>query len=138
GRRFTLIVAAEGARWPDGGLVACDTGEGRLGEVRLGGIGQRVAEEVERLSGRESRHVVLGHLQRGGPPNTFDRLLATRFGVSAVRLIGERRFGRMVSYQPPDTLDVPLALAINRCRTVPRDGDLVRTARALGITFGDG
>jgi ATP-dependent phosphofructokinase / diphosphate-dependent phosphofructokinase len=138
GRRFTIIVAAEGARWPDGSLVACATGAGEMGEVRLGGIGQRVAEEVERVCGKDSRYVVLGHLQRGGPPNTFDRLLATRFGVAAVRLIVEGRFGRMVSYQPPDTLDVPLAQAIHRVRTVPPNGDLVQTARALGISFGDG
>lgn len=138
GRKFTIIVAAEGARWPDGTLVARATGEGRVGEVRLGGIGQRVSEELEVRCGKESRYVVLGHLQRGGPPNTFDRLLATRFGVAAVRLLVEGRFGRMVSYQPPDTLDVPVAQAVNRVRTVPADGDLVRTARALGISFGDG
>jgi ATP-dependent phosphofructokinase / diphosphate-dependent phosphofructokinase len=138
GRPFALVVAAEGARWPDGHLVALAPGAGELGEVRLGGIGQRLAEELERLSGKECRYVVLGHLQRGGPPNTFDRLLATRFGVSAVRLIVEGRFGRMVSYQPPDTADVPLALAIHRVRTVPPNGALVRTARALGISFGDG
>jgi ATP-dependent phosphofructokinase / diphosphate-dependent phosphofructokinase len=138
GRKFTLIIAAEGARWPDGELVAFGTGEGRLGEIRLGGIGQRLAEELERRTGKETRYVVLGHLQRGGPPTTFDRLLATRFGVSAVRLIVEGRFGRMVSYQPPDTSDVPIALAIHRIRTVPPNGDLVRTARSLGVSFGDG
>jgi ATP-dependent phosphofructokinase / diphosphate-dependent phosphofructokinase len=138
GRRFAIIVAAEGAKWPDGGLVAHATGEGRLGEVRLGGIGTRLAEEVERVTGKESRAVVLGHLQRGGPPTTFDRLLATRFGVNAVRLIVEKRFGRMVSHAPPETSDVPLALAINRIRTVPPNGDVVRAARALGISLGDG
>ena len=138
GRRFTLIVVAEGARWPDGKLVAQATGAGSVGEVRLGGVAFRVSEELERLSGKECRYVVLGHLQRGGPPNTFDRLLATRFGVSAVRLIVEGRFGRMVSYQPPDTLDVPISQAVDRVRTVPPNGDLVQTARALGISFGDG
>lgn len=138
GRRFTIVVVAEGAHWPDGTLVAHATGAGKVGEVRLGGIGQRVAEELETRCGKESRFVVLGHLQRGGPPNTFDRLLATRFGVAAVRLIVEGRFGRMVSYKPPDTLDVPVAQAVHRVRTVPPDGDLVRTARALGISFGDG
>ena len=82
--------------------------------------------------------MVLGHLQRGGPPTTFDRLLATRLGVNAVRLIAEGRFGRMVSHQPHDTVDVPIEQAIHRLRTVPVNGDLVRTARALGISFGDG
>jgi 6-phosphofructokinase 1 len=138
GRLFTIVVVAEGARWPTGELIAHATGAGKVGEIRLGGIGQRLAEELERLSGREARHVVLGHLQRGGPPTTFDRLLGTRFGVNAVRLIVEGRFGRMVSYQPPDTLDVPILEAVDRLRTVEPNGDLVRTARALGISFGDG
>lgn len=138
GRRFSIIVAAEGARWPTGSLIAKATGEGEIGEVRLGGIGQQLAQEIQRLADRESRAVVLGHLQRGGGPTTFDRLLATRFGVNAVRLIVEGRFGRMVSYQPPDILDVPITQAVHKLRTVPPNGDLVRTARSLGISFGDG
>jgi len=137
GRPFALIVAAEGARLPDGALVAKATGAGGFGKVRLGGIGQLVAEEAQRLTRRESRSVVLGHLQRGGPPTTFDRVLATRLGVHAVRLIQQGRFGRMVASQPPTTTDVPIVNAINRLRTVPPDGDLVGAARALGISFGD-
>lgn len=137
GRKFTIIVVAEGARWPDGQLVAHGTGAAKMGETRLGGIAQRLTEELPKRSGKECRHVVLGHLQRGGPPNTFDRLLATRFGVSAVRLVLEGRFGRMVSYQPPDVLDVPLSAAVGRIRKVPAEGDLIRTARSLGISFGD-
>jgi phosphofructokinase-like protein len=137
GRPFALIVVAEGARWPDGGLVAQATGECRIGEIRLGGIGQRLASEIQERSGRESRCVVLGHLQRGGPPTTFDRLLATRFGVGAVRLLQEGRFGYMVSHQPPETVGVPIRDAINRLRTVSPDGDVVRTARAMGICLGD-
>lgn len=138
GRKFTIVVVAEGARWPDGQLVAHGTGAAKLGEMRLGGIAQRLAEELPRRTRKECRHVVLGHLQRGGPPNTFDRLLATRFGVSAVHLIRNERFGRMVSYQPPDVLDVPVAAAVNRIRKVPANGELVQTARSLGISFGDG
>jgi 6-phosphofructokinase 1 len=137
GRKFTIIVVAEGARWPDGELVTHGTGGAKIGEKRLGGIAQRLAEELPGRSGKECRYVILGHLQRGGPPNTFDRLLATRFGVSAVRLIHEGRLGRMVSYQPPDVLDVPLSAAVNRIRKVPAGGDLIRSARALGISFGD-
>ncbi len=138
GRCFSLVVAAEGARWPDGHLVACATGEGKLGQIRLGGIGQRVAEEIEELTGKETRCVVLGHLQRGGPPTTYDRLLATQFGVNAVRLIVEGRFGRMVASHPPEMVDVALRNAVHRIRTVPVSGELVRTARSLGISFGDG
>jgi 6-phosphofructokinase 1 len=138
GRPFSIVVVAEGARWPDGGLIAQGTGSGAIGEIRLGGVGERVAAEIQRITGKESRSVVLGHLQRGGSPTTFDRLLATRFGVKAVQLVVEDRFGRMVSHQPPDTLDVPIEDAIDRIRTVPPDGDVVRTARALGISLGDG
>jgi ATP-dependent phosphofructokinase / diphosphate-dependent phosphofructokinase len=137
GRRFSIVVAAEGARWPDGSLVAKATGEGRLGEVRLGGIGQRLAEALEPLTGKETRCVVLGHLQRGGGPTTFDRLLATRLGVAAVQLVAQGRFGRMVSFRGTETVDVPIAQAIHQIRTVPRNGDLIHTARALGISFGD-
>lgn len=138
GRKFTIVVVAEGARWPDGDLLAQTSTTSVLGEIRLGGIGLRLAQALEPLCGQEARHVVLGHLQRGGPPTTFDRLLATRFGVNAVRLIVEGRFGRMVSYQPPETLDVPIEQAIDQLSTVPPNGDLIRTGRALGISFGDG
>ncbi|HEU4753072.1 MAG TPA: ATP-dependent 6-phosphofructokinase [Armatimonadota bacterium] len=138
GRRFAIVVVAEGARWPDGALIAVADQSGGKGEVRLGGIGERVACEIEGRTGIQSRYVVLGHLQRGGPPTTFDRLLATRFGVSAVRLLAEGRFGRMVSFQPPDIRDVSLEEAVGALRTVPPDGDIVRTARALGICLGDG
>ncbi len=137
GRTFCVIVAAEGARWPDGELVACATGASRIGEIRLGGIGERLAEELPALTGKECRAVVLGHLQRGGGPTTFDRLLATRFGVGAVRLIAEGKFGHMIALAPPETVDVPICQAIHRMKTVPLDGDLVRTARALGISFGE-
>lgn len=137
GRRFTIAVAAEGARLPDGTLVAQDTGAGCVGEIRLGGIGYTLARELESRTGKEARCVVLGHLQRGGAPTTFDRLLATRFGVNAVRLIQEGAFGQMVSYQPPDIVGVPISRAIHRMRTVPPDGELIRTGRALGICFGD-
>lgn len=138
GRNFTIIVVAEGARWPDGDLMAQADAGTVIGEMRLGGVGHRLAAVLESMCGQEARHVVLGHLQRGGPPTTFDRLLATRFGVNAVRLIVEGRFGRMVSYQPPETLDVPIELAIDQLSTVPPNGDLIRTGRGLGISFGDG
>jgi 6-phosphofructokinase 1 len=104
--------------------------------MRLGGIGAIVAEEVGRRTGKETRVVVLGHLQRGGGPTTFDRLLCTRFGAKAVQLIKEGKFGYMVASRPPDTVAVPITEAIGRLRTVPTDGDIVQTARALGITFG--
>ena len=96
-----------------------------------------VAEEIQKRTGKETRVCVLGHLQRGGVPTTFDRMLCTRFGVGAVRLISEDKFGVMVAYIPPDTIGIPLPEAIGRLSTVPPDGDIVRTGRALGISFGD-
>jgi 6-phosphofructokinase 1 len=136
GKHYTLVVVAEGAREAGRDFVTLgDTGAIR--EARLGGIGAVVADEIGRRTGKETRVCVLGHLQRGGAPTTFDRLLCTRFGAGAVRLIAEGKFGRMVAHRPPDTDSVPLTEAIGRLRTVPLDGDIVRTARDLGIGFGE-
>jgi 6-phosphofructokinase 1 len=136
GKRFTLIVAAEGAQLPDGGLVHAGAGDGR-GQVRLGGIGEIVGREVATRLDREVRTVVLGHLQRGGTPTPFDRMLATEFGAHAVRLVHEGRFGEMVCYRPPDIDSVSIAEATSRLSTVDPHGSAVQAARALGIGFGD-
>jgi ATP-dependent phosphofructokinase / diphosphate-dependent phosphofructokinase len=135
GKRFTLVVVAEGAHLPDGGLVH-DGSSGR-GQIRLGGIGEIVAREISARLGREARVVVLGHLQRGGSPTAFDRMLSTEFGAHAVRLVHEGRFGEMVCYRPPDIASVPIAEAIGRLSTVDPRGSAVQAARALGIGFGD-
>ena len=135
GTKFTLVVVAEGAHLPEGELVVREASAG--GQVRLGGIGALVTEELQNRLGRETRCVVLGHLQRGGPPTTFDRVLATQFGAHAVRLVHHRRFGEMVCYRPPDIDSVPIADAICRLRTVDPHGSAVQAARALGISFGD-
>ncbi len=134
GKKFTLIVVAEGAHLPEGGLVA----QQRAGaQVQLGGIGEIVAREIERRLLRETRVVVLGHLQRGGAPTTFDRVLATQYGAHAVRLIVEGRFGEMICYDPPQMNSVPISQAVNRIRRVDSHGAAVQAARALGISFGD-
>jgi ATP-dependent phosphofructokinase / diphosphate-dependent phosphofructokinase len=135
GRKFTLIVVAEGAELPEKGLITQDKQECQA-QVRLGGIGNFVGKEIERRLGKESRTVVLGHLQRGGNPTTFDRVLATQFGAHAVRLIIERKFGHMVTYQPPDMKDVPIIDAIQLAQVCP-DCSAVQAARALGVCFGD-
>jgi 6-phosphofructokinase 1 len=96
-----------------------------------------VADEIQKRTGKETRVCVLGHLQRGGKPTTFDRLLCTRFGAKAVQFVAEERYGCMVASRPPDMIPVPITKAIGRLRCVPVDGDLVRTARALGISFGE-
>ena len=136
GKKFTLVVVAEGAREAGRDFVTLgDTGAIR--EARLGGIGAVVADEIGRRTGKETRVCVLGHLQRGGAPTTFDRLLCSRFGAGAVRLIAEEKYGYMVAHRPPDTESIPIKEAIGKLRTVPPDGDILRTGRALGIGFGD-
>ena len=134
GREFAIVVAAEGAT-PKGGLQFTKVKAG--GEVRLGGIGEWVAREIEKTTGRETRSLVLGHLQRGGRPTTFDRLLATRFGAASVRLFKAGFVGQMVASDPPDIVGVPLAEAIKKIKLVPATSDIVLTARELGISFGD-
>jgi len=136
GRRFAIVVVAEGARPVDGDLVATDQGAGR--EVLLGGIAERVARDIQERTGKETRTVVLGHLQRGGGPTTFDRLLALRFGAAAVRMVAEGTTNVMVALDPPTVRAVPLEVATERMKTVPLDCDTMLTARDLGICFGDG
>ena len=136
GKKYTLVVVAEGARLPGGATVhAGDDGQRR--QVRLGGVGEVVAGEIARRLDREVRAVVLGHLQRGGPPTTFDRVLATQFGAHAVRLVHEGRFGEMVCYRPPDIASVPIVEAVSRLSQVDAGSSAVRAARDLGISFGD-
>jgi 6-phosphofructokinase 1 len=106
-------------------------------QVRLGGIGNVICAEIEERLHRETRCVVLGHLQRGGPPTTFDRVLATQFGAHAVRLVHHRRFGEMICYQPPSFNSVPICDAVSRLSRVDPNGAAVQAARALGISFGD-
>ena len=132
GRHFSLVVVAEGAA-PKGGTVSLID----PAHERLGGIADKVAHSIEEMTGKETRSLVLGHLQRGGSPTTFDRLLALRFGAAAVRLVAERQFGMMVALQPPRIVPVPIQEALATPRRVPLDSDSVATARDLGISFGD-
>jgi 6-phosphofructokinase 1 len=136
GKHFTLVIVAEGAR-PEGEDFVTVGGAVGDREARLGGIGVHVAAEIERRTGKETRVVVLGHLQRGGSPTNFDRALCTLFGAKAVELIAEEKFGRMVSFTGTGVEDVRIAQAVGRLRTVPQEGGFVSTARALGISLGD-
>ena len=136
GKRFTLVVVAEGAREQGKDYVTSGSAESNR-EARLGGIGAVVAAEIQKRTGKESRVCVLGHLQRGGAPTSFDRLLCTRFGAWAVQLIAEEKYGHMVALRPPDMAAVKLTEAIGHLRVVQPNGDIVQTARALGISFGD-
>jgi ATP-dependent phosphofructokinase / diphosphate-dependent phosphofructokinase len=134
GNLSSLVVVAEGARPRDGQQVKRDMQDG---EFRLGGIGDLVAREIAKRTGKETRSCVLGHLQRGGAPTTLDRILGTRFGVKAVQLANESHFGSMVSYQNYQVRHVPIAEAINRLRLVPPNGEMVQTGRDVEISFGD-
>ena len=129
-----MIVVAEGAKPKDGEQSYHHNADG---EDRLGGIGGIVTAEVVGRTGKESRCCVLGHLQRGGAPTTLDRLLGTQFGLKAVQLVAEGKFGSMVSYQTNEVLDAPIADAVNRLRLVDPNHRLIETARAIGISFGD-
>jgi ATP-dependent phosphofructokinase / diphosphate-dependent phosphofructokinase len=136
GARFSIVVVAEGA-FPKGGKLSLIQ-EAREGYVeRLGGMGAQVSEALSRFTGKETRSVVLGHLQRGGAPTSFDRVLATRFGGKAVELVQKGHFGTMVAFAPPDIIARPIADVVGKTKTVPPDFDLLLTAKALGVTFGD-
>jgi 6-phosphofructokinase 1 len=136
GARFSIVVVAEGARPLDGVRSVVQAAE--TGHVeRLGGAAKHVADELERLTEKETRYVVLGHLQRGGDPTAFDRTLATRFGGKAVELILRGQFGRMVANAPPELVAVPLGDVVGKTKLVPLDYDLLQTARMMGVSFGD-
>ena len=135
GHHSTLVVVAEGAILPDGGVITIDTN--CAGEHRLGGIGERLASKLEEMTGKEARACVLGHLQRGGSPTALDRILGVRFGVMAVKLARENAFGRMVSYQSYLVDSVEIEEAVHQLRLVQPDSELVQAAKAIGICLGD-
>ncbi len=136
GYHFSIVVAAEGASSVGGELSIQDGGEPG-GVARLGGIGARVAHLIAERTGKESRSLMLGHLQRGGSPTTFDRVLALRFGAAAVRAIAGGRFGEMVALDPPEVVMVPIEAALSDPHRVPGTADAISTARELGVCLGD-
>ena len=136
GASFSIVVVAEGAARVGGSRSVLK--EAELGTVeRLGGIAAVVAADIEKLTKKETRFVVLGHLQRGGSPTAFDRVLATRFGTKAVELLMAGNFGKMVALKSPYIVDVPLEKVVGKTRNVPPDSDLLATARSVGISLGD-
>lgn len=131
GSQFTNIVVAEGS---------VEIGKSEMYQdsehTRLGGIGPYISRSVQEITGKESRCVVLGHLQRGGSPNAFDRVLGTNFGACAVRALASGETGKMVALQAEKVVTVPLSEACANIKTVPLESQLIRTARDIGITFG--
>ncbi|MEO5825144.1 MAG: ATP-dependent 6-phosphofructokinase [Gemmatimonadales bacterium] len=136
GRHFAIVVVAEGARPVDGDAVYAERRQVGTSD-RFGGVGEQVARGIAQRTGKETRSLVLGHLQRGGSPTTFDRLLALRFGSAAIRSIADGEFGVMIAYTPPNVSRVPFDEVIGRLKTVPLDSGIILTARHLGISFGD-
>ena len=133
GHKSTMIVVAEGAK-VDGHQYHHSS---QQGEWRLGGIGDMLCQEIEKHTEKETRVCVLGHLQRGGAPTNLDRILGMRFGVKAVQLAVQEEFGTMVCYQNYDVHSVAISKAVHCLKKVSPQGQMVETARALGISFGD-
>jgi 6-phosphofructokinase 1 len=136
GKRFSIVVVAEGAK-PKGGhesiIGASLPGQDR----RLGGIAERLGFDIQRVTGKETRAMVLGHLQRGGSPTGYDRLLATRFGAAAVQAVADKKWGHMVALQSPHLVTIPIDEVLRETKRVDPKHDIVQTARMIGISFGD-
>jgi 6-phosphofructokinase 1 len=137
GRRFSIIVVAEGAKPVGGEVVIQRIVQESSDPIRLGGISFVLAEQLEKIVDLETRSVVLGHLQRGGSPTPFDRVLATRLGSKAVDLIAEKDYGKMVSVQGNSLGEVPLELVTQGSRVVPKDHELITAGREIGVSFGN-
>ena len=136
GKFFSIVVVAEGATEKDGKMVVARMVEDSADPVRLGGIGQVVAERLAQMTGLETRVTVLGHLQRGGSPTAYDRILSTRFGVKAAELAVEGPWGHMAALHGQELVSVPLDEAVKQLKKVDPQGELVRAAQAVGICFG--
>ena len=137
GARFSIVCVAEGAKPLDGELVVKEKDPKRTDSLRLGGIGDLVARKIQEETKLETRVTVLGHLQRGGSPTAFDRILGTKFGALSLRAASNGEFGCMVSLRGRDVITVKLEDAIKRQRLVSPDSQLVLAARAVGTCFGD-
>jgi 6-phosphofructokinase 1 len=137
GKKFSIIVVAEGAKPLGGEMVVERLVAGRFDPIKLGGIGAKLGNDLEEQFGLETRVTVLGHLQRGGSPNSYDRVLSSRYGVAAVDAALEKEFGIMVALRGRDIVRVPLHQAVDRLKLVPLIDPLLITARSLGIEMGD-
>jgi 6-phosphofructokinase 1 len=137
GRRFSIVVVSEGAKPKGGDIVIRRIVEESADPVRLGGIGFVLGEQIENATGIETRTVVMGHLQRGGSPTPFDRVLATRLGTRAVDMIENGEFGYMVGVKNNSLVKVSLDKVAGGARTVPPNHPLIKSARSIGTCFGD-
>ncbi len=129
GKTFSIVVVAEGAQFKEGSMVTQEKKLDAFGHVRLGGIGEDLASQIEKRTGFETRVSVFGHIQRGGTPTAFDRVLGTRFGVKAVELVKDKKFGKMVALAGIKIIDVPLEEAVKALKTV--DMELYNIAKVF-------
>ena len=136
GKNFSVIVTAEAAKQVDGDMIIRTIIEGSTDPVRLGGVGDKLAHDIESMTQIESRVTVLGHLQRGGIPIAFDRILSTRYGVAAAHLAAKQKYGQMVCLRGTKISSVEIKDAIKNLKKVDVDGELVKVAKSLGISFG--
>ena len=136
GKKFSLVCVAEGARAQNEEMVVKEKDIKRTDPLQLGGIGALVAKKIEQNTGRETRVTVLGHLQRGGSPTPFDRILSTKFGAFAIELVSQGKFGRMVSLKGNEIKNVKIEDAIGKQKLVRPDNQAVFAAKAVGISFG--
>jgi 6-phosphofructokinase 1 len=137
GARFSIVVVAEGAHPRGSDLTVKEMDAKRTDPVRLGGVGEFVAKTIEQETALETRVTVLGHVQRGGSPTAFDRILATRFGAAALQAASRGEFGVMASLRCNDVTTVPLKDAVGRQRLVPSNSELLFAARAVGTCLGE-
>jgi 6-phosphofructokinase 1 len=136
GKKFSLVCVSEGAKPVGGKMVVKKTDKKRTDPIRLGGIAEQVAEKIEENTGKETRYIVLGHLQRGGSPTPTDRILSTKFGTYAILLAYRGKFGRMVALKGANVKSVKLEEAIARQKLVEPDDQAVKAASAVGVSFG--
>lgn len=136
GKQFSIIVVAEGAKSKDGDLVVQEVDQTRTDPLRLGGIGHKLAHEIEERTDIECRVTVLGHLQRGGTPTPFDRVLATRFGYAALDLVMKGDFGKMVALQGNTIVPFPIEELADKTKFVPLDDPMIQAGKQIGVSFG--
>lgn len=137
GKRFSIIVAAEGAKPVGGGFTVSQIVEKSFDKVRLGGIANRLADEIEKLTQIECRATILGHVQRGGIPTPADRVLATRYGAEAVDMVLKNEFGRMAALQGNKVINIPLQKAVGELKLVPLNSGFISSLKKMGVSFGD-
>ena len=137
GKRFSIVVVAEGAKPKGGKMTVARVVEKSHDKIRLGGVGNRLCEDIEKLTGLETRATILGHLQRGGSPTPIDRILATRFGSAAIELVLKGKFGRMAALKNERVTDVGIEKAVGKLKLVPCNHPLIKAVKNIGVSFGD-